>query len=204
MEYFDQCATLDPAFGNCMEHRARTLMFLGKYEEALEQWNQIPGEFARVVPFEVFDAFVIAKTGNSYAARVFLSESFKDQPDFPAKSWVSMVQGKKGRNSLEGRKFERWLDESDKEQFLLTSSQGRDLLMFLHLSIGAYEKVDTQNFSLGPGNIKGIWMRDFAGFQKTPHFKDVVRKLNFLPYWQAKGFPPGCRAVGSDDFECGN
>ena len=37
----------------------------------------------------------------------------------------------------------------------------------------------------------------------TPQFKEVVRNMNFLPYWQARGFPPGCRAVGDDDFECG-
>jgi hypothetical protein len=96
------------------------------------------------------------------------------------------------------------LDEADKHKILVGSSQGADLLMFLYLSIGAYDKVDTTAISLGPGNVKGIWMKDFAGFQKTPQFKEVVRNMNFLPYWQARGFPPGCRAVGSDDFECGN
>ncbi len=171
LEYFDQCEALDPAFGNCREHRARTLVFLGRYAEALDEWNKLPGEFAHVVPFEFFDAFAIAMTGNSYAARVFLSGSFEDQPDFPAKSWVAIVQGKKDRSSLEGKKIERWLDEADKTQILLTSSQGQDFLMFLYLSIGAYEKVDTENFSLGPGNVKGIWMKDFAGFRKTPQFK---------------------------------
>ena len=92
----------------------------------------------------------------------------------------------------------------DEEAVNTDSSQGLDLLMFLYLSIGAYDKVDTTQLSLGPGNVKGIWMKDFSGFQKTPQFKEVVRDMNFLTYWQAKGFPPGCRALGSDDFECGN
>ena len=204
MTYFDKCEVLDPAFGNCVEHRARSLMFLGEYEEALEEWNKIPGEFARTVPFEVFDGYTIAKAGQTYAARVFLSESFKDQPDFPAKSWIAIIQGKKDRNSAEGLRFERWLDEAKKKKFVTLSSQGADLLIFLNLSIGAYEKVDTNELSLGPGNVKGIWMKDFYRFQKTPQFKEIVRNMNFLPYWQARGFPPGCRAVGSNDFECGN
>ena len=179
------------------------LMFLGKYAESLEEWNKLPGEFTRVLPFEAFDAFAIAKAGNGYAARVFLSESFKDQPDFPAKSWVSIIQGKKDRSSLEGKKFERWLDRANKDKMLVSSLQGKDLLMFMYLSLGAYEKVDTEAISFGPGNTKGLWLKDFAGFQKTPQFKAVVKNMNFLPYWQARGFPPGCRAVGRDDFECG-
>jgi hypothetical protein len=62
--------------------------------------------------------------------------------------------------------------------------------------------------------VKGIWMKDLERFQKTPQFKEIVRNMNFLPYWQAKGFPPGSRwqakgfppgsrGVGRKDFECG-
>ena len=96
------------------------------------------------------------------------------------------------------------MDEANKQELISGSAQGLDLLVFLNLSMGAYDKVDSSDISLGPGNLKGIWMKDFSGFKKTPEFKEVVRNLNFLPYWQARGFPPGCRAVGSDDFECGN
>lgn len=203
MEYFDQCEALDPAFANCHEHRARTLMMLSDYRAALIEWNRLSGEFVRVIPFEIFDAYTVAKSGQTYAARVILSESFRTQPNFPVTSWVTLVHENKGRTSLEGRRVERWLDEADKQGVLAGSSQGADLLMFLYLSIGAYDKVETNNISLGPGNVKGIWMKDFSGFQKTPQFKQVVRNMNFLSYWQARGFPPGCRAVGSNDFECG-
>lgn len=204
LEYFDQCEVLDPAFANCREHRARTLMYMGEYSAALEEWNKAPGEFARVVPYEIFDAFTVAKTGQTYAAKVIISESFRDKPDFPVTSWLSIVQKRKDRNSPEGRRVEKWLDEANKQQFLPDSAQGEDLLMFLYLSIGAYDKVDATNLSLGPGNVKGIWLKDFSDFQKTPQFKEVVRNMNFLPYWQAKGFPPGCRGLGGGDFECGD
>jgi len=204
MEYFDKCEVLDPAFGNCREHRARSLMYLGDYGEALEEWNTIPGEFARVGAFEIFDAFAVAKQGQTYAARVMMSESFRNQPDFPVTSWIAIIQNKKDRSSPEGSRVERWMDEANKQELISGSAQGLDLLVFLNLSMGAYDKVDSSDISLGPGNLKGIWMKDFSGFKKTPEFKEVVRNLNFLPYWQARGFPPGCRAVGSDDFECGN
>ena len=203
MEYFGKCEVLDPAFLNCNEHRARTLMHLGDYGAAIEEWNKSSREFTRLIPFEFYDAYSIARAGQTYAARLILSASFETRPDFPVTSWVAVIQNKKDRNSLEGRRVEQWLNEVDKEAIITGSSQGLDLLIFLYLSIGAYEKVDGSDLSLGPGNVKGIWMKDFAGFQKTPQFKEVVRTMNFLPCWQARGFPPGCRAVGSDDFECG-
>ncbi|PHS24257.1 MAG: hypothetical protein COA84_09720 [Robiginitomaculum sp.] len=35
-----------------------------------------------------------------------------------------------------------------------------------------------------------------------PRFKEEVRKNNILAYWQQAGFPPQCKPVGTDDFEC--
>jgi len=202
LEYFDQCEVLDPAFDNCKVHRARTLMFLGDYQGVLDEWNKLSGEFVPLTPFEIFNGLMLAKVGQTYAARVALSESFRTQPDFPVSSYIKIIQGEKDRNSLEGRRVEAWLDEAVKAQLFLNSYQATELLMFLYLSIGAYDKVNTTEFSLGPGNVKGIWMKDFAGFRKTPQFKEIVRNMNLVPYWQAKGFPPGCRAVGDNDFEC--
>jgi len=35
-----------------------------------------------------------------------------------------------------------------------------------------------------------------------PRFKQQMRKNNILAYWQHAGFPPYCKPVGADDFEC--
>jgi len=35
-----------------------------------------------------------------------------------------------------------------------------------------------------------------------PRAKDALRRHGFVAYWREAGWPAGCRAVGSDDFEC--
>jgi tetratricopeptide (TPR) repeat protein len=201
-EYFNLCEVLDPAFQNCKEHVARNLMFLGDYQGALKEWGSLDGEMVRTLPYELFDAYSLAKVGQTYAARLTLTQSFQAHPDFPATSWVSVISGERGQNSPEARKVEDWLDNSDREEIMRNSSQGADLFMFFYITIGAYEKIDPTNLSPGPGNTKGLWMHNVGDFRKTQQFKDVAKNMNFLPYWQARGFPPGCRAVGEEDFAC--
>jgi hypothetical protein len=31
----------------------------------------------------------------------------------------------------------------------------------------------------------------------------MIREMGIYEYWQARGFPPHCKPVGDDDFECG-
>jgi hypothetical protein len=43
---------------------------------------------------------------------------------------------------------------------------------------------------------------DAAGFRQTPQFKEIVRYWGFDELWRDRGFPPQCRPLGTDDFEC--
>ena len=39
-------------------------------------------------------------------------------------------------------------------------------------------------------------------FRQSPHRKRMIRDFGIFAYWQKHGYPPQCRAVGDDDFEC--
>jgi len=39
-------------------------------------------------------------------------------------------------------------------------------------------------------------------FRQSPHRKRMIRDFGLFAYWQKHGFPPQCRAVGDNDFEC--
>ena len=39
-------------------------------------------------------------------------------------------------------------------------------------------------------------------FKTSPHRKRMIRDFGLFAYWQKHGFPPRCRAIGEDDFEC--
>jgi hypothetical protein len=47
-----------------------------------------------------------------------------------------------------------------------------------------------------------MWHPDGDEFRKTDVYDAVVRESGILAYWQARGFPPQCKPVGKDDFEC--
>jgi hypothetical protein len=47
-----------------------------------------------------------------------------------------------------------------------------------------------------------VWLPVMATHRQSPAFKASVIHNGRLRYWQAEGFPPQCRAVGTDDFTC--
>jgi TolB-like protein/Tfp pilus assembly protein PilF len=46
------------------------------------------------------------------------------------------------------------------------------------------------------------WFPYPEDFKQSPHRKRMIRNFGLFAYWQKHGFPPQCRAVGDDDFEC--
>jgi hypothetical protein len=48
----------------------------------------------------------------------------------------------------------------------------------------------------------GLWSESGRKYRATPHFKDFVRKSGLYDYFQQTEWPPVCRPVGNDDFEC--
>ena len=47
-----------------------------------------------------------------------------------------------------------------------------------------------------------LWRPVLSEVRKQPGFKDLVRGLGLVDYWQAYGWPDFCRPAGTGDFEC--
>jgi len=47
-----------------------------------------------------------------------------------------------------------------------------------------------------------IWYPFFDEARQSELFHDLAREFGALGFWQEYGFPPQCRPVGDDDFEC--
>jgi hypothetical protein len=43
---------------------------------------------------------------------------------------------------------------------------------------------------------------EYAAIKASPHRKRLMREIGSYEFWKVNGFPPQCRAVGDDDFEC--
>ena len=47
-----------------------------------------------------------------------------------------------------------------------------------------------------------IWNNWAVAFRQDPRFKDWVRKLGYVDFWQKHGWPDRCRPTGLNNFEC--
>ncbi|NNC97578.1 MAG: hypothetical protein HKN88_05845 [Gammaproteobacteria bacterium] len=46
------------------------------------------------------------------------------------------------------------------------------------------------------------WQPAFKKYRQSTEFKQYIRQVGIYDFWKKDGFPPQCRAVGEDDFEC--
>jgi tetratricopeptide (TPR) repeat protein len=52
------------------------------------------------------------------------------------------------------------------------------------------------------GQMVYIWLPQVANVRRLPQFKAYLRDSGLVDYWQEYGWPPLCRPLPGDDFEC--
>jgi len=110
-------------------------------------------------------------------------------------------------NLLQGwrRHGELWLAYQNPEQDhaeLIESVRG-----YLDNKKGAYENIAeyiVQPLGTGwriPDRLL-LWDASMKHYRQTSEFKSYIRESGVYEYWQVAGFPPQCRPVDKNDFEC--
>ena len=64
--------------------------------------------------------------------------------------------------------------------------------------LGIDPLVDIKNLQL----LAQIWNNWAVEFRQDPRFKDWVRKLGYVDFWQKHGWPDRCGPTSLNDFEC--
>jgi tetratricopeptide (TPR) repeat protein len=81
---------------------------------------------------------------------------------------------------------------------------------FVYLHVGAseraleyYEETAEAGF-LSPGGMDNafVWHPSYVALRKTERFKSWIRKIGYVDYWRAKGWPEFCHPTTTDDFVC--
>jgi TolB-like protein len=52
------------------------------------------------------------------------------------------------------------------------------------------------------GSMWYFWLPLFEDVRRVPDFKSLVRDLGLVDYWREYGWPPFCRPLDGEDFEC--
>jgi len=181
-----ECQDIDPGYLICKQQAAATYLFKGQEEKALQMFEETLYE-----GFHWGDGMFISvyvHRGQPLLA-LLLADTRTGNTRAPIKDWIKAIREPEAGLEAGLARFQAWSDES-----------GMPLTQFgwVLLAFRAYDQI----VETPTGAFEIMWKPDAADFRRSAHFDAVVRAIGLLDYWQARGFPPHCRPVGDDGFEC--
>ena len=188
--YFDRaiadlknCLAIDPAYWNCSQHMADAHLAAGRREEAVTLFEQTLEENFH----STSDAFVVhyVETGQRVIALLLASASVR-RPYAPVKDWVDALENPEQDQTTRAARWKAWAAEQNLDICQLGA---------VLPALKQYHCLDEVN------NARAIWNPAAKAYRKSPAFEATARRL-FLPYWREHGFPPQCRPVREEGFEC--
>ena len=54
----------------------------------------------------------------------------------------------------------------------------------------------------GGGRMVYVWMPQLSSMRQLPEFKQYLKDIGMVAYWQEYGWPPFCRPLDQHHFEC--
>ncbi|HEX3483758.1 MAG TPA: hypothetical protein VHT51_01780 [Micropepsaceae bacterium] len=77
-------------------------------------------------------------------------------------------------------------------------------LSFVYLYAGAPERAlePAEDGDPDAPTAMLLWHPSAAAVRRTERFKTLIRKVGFVEFWRANGWPDFCRPQGTDDFVC--
>jgi TolB-like protein len=181
----DLCLRIDPGYWNCQFHWGITQVFLGNNEAALESQKKLFRiGFVGILAPSVMSLLNMGEELASYA----LVSMLGSHPDFPGEEWLDALEYPERNHNASIVKAEAYL----------AIEKPVGMQEALMLAFGAYDRIE-----LDPHFPQSwIWTTEYQGYHQSQGFKNYVQNLNLPAYWREHGFPPQCRPIGDEDFEC--
>ncbi len=185
------CLAIDPAYRHCTGFKALTLLFAGDEARAMELFEQ--GVAAGYLRSRA-DSFVplLFKRGDRTGARLLLKE-LGASPELGEILLTAISRPGAPRPDINAIE-RRFLSDKD-SPYLIRFGESKTMLW-----LGAFDRVATAR-DFGTDTMV-VWDPVRPDFRNTPGFKKTLERLGVPAYWRKHGFPPHCRALGSNDFSC--
>ena len=183
-----QCLAIDSGYLNCHQHLAYAYLLNGEVETALKLNNETLEQLFHSTDDLLVPTYV--RTGYRHLA-LLIADAKLESAGAPVIEWIRAIENPDADNSAGFARLKDWERQTNSDMNLT-------FLPAMFLSFRAYDELmeDTDWASYV------FWHPDGDEFRTTPQFKKIVRELGVLKYWRARGFPPQCKPVGDDDFEC--
>lgn len=184
LQVFRRCSEMARGFGPCRENEYDALWALGRPVEAFERMREALADGSVVSEYM---NFALLGHFEEQTAFMLLANQSKWLPGWPRQRAI----------------YDAFRDPEGDHAELLA-----ELLEFLSarpasaaswavgilIPLGAHDML--------PDNSLVIWGPEFARYRQSTQFRRFMRESGVLDYWREYGYPPQCRPVGVDDFEC--
>jgi TolB-like protein len=189
IETLRTCVSLDPGYLNCRQHLAHTYLTIGDADTALKL-NDLVMES---VFDSTSDAFVweyVRRGHRNLAIRI--ADNRMGSVGAPVVEFIRAVENPGGDNSAGYARLKDWENQTRSGITLAQS------IPFSFIAFGAWEDMGADPAPY----MFHVWHPEAGELRKLPIFKTITRESGVFAYWQERGFPPQCKPVGDDDFEC--
>jgi adenylate cyclase len=181
---YEHCVALEPLYLPCVNNRPFSLVALGRFEEALAVYRHDLGRGLSLVGFGLIPLWVATRSD-------ILFMEAANHPDvlrgFPRQSELYAAHLDPGGDYAE------LIADAIKHRPPSQTNNGHIITEMLLAPLG-YTEIT--------GLWSPLWSHSYQRFRQTEAFRQLIRNAGVLAYWQAHRFPPLCRPVGVEDFEC--
>lgn len=177
------CVELDPQFAPCVENEYDALHSVGRTDEA---YARFVGALERgAVNSQYYNVAMLAAKQQRTAFMLAINQS----------NWLpGWRRHREVYEAFQDLDRDHQALAADLVAFVGEDLKDRPYLADLLIPLGAHD-VRSSSPAL-------LWSRQYAAYRRSPQFKQFIREIGVFDYWQAQGYPPECRPVGTADFVC--
>ncbi len=180
---FKTCLDFEPLYVPCSENRYVMLSVMGRDTEALEAFGVALDKSLSKLYYTYLP--MLARMEKPLAFKLAAND-------------ISLLNGWRQHNALYDAYRHPGEDHSQLIESIhafMSKRGGRYLLDYNYLVMPIGADVEIPDSTL-------MWDPSVRNYRQTESFKSYIRKTGALDYWREFGYPPQCRPLGDDDFEC--
>jgi len=190
----DHAIAIEPNYLNAIRHKALALLLAGKEAQAFALYDSGLEKGFVYSRTESFIAPMLARGRRPEALLLMGVETIA--PDLREALLASLDHPESPMAVADVRALvERHLADPE-----LSSANGTLTRTHLYLWLGDFESAGDSDDRVT--TTIAAWDRYPPGWRNSAGMKRKLRNLGVVDYWRQHGFPPQCRAIGADDFNC--